>query len=110
MIAANPRALARRARKWQTALRRLPQLSPAVVQVIDAASTVGGGSLPGQTLPTKALALAVSGIDGLAARLRHAVPPVIARIDNERLLFDPRTVLPEQDRVLVDVLQQVLSQ
>jgi L-seryl-tRNA(Ser) seleniumtransferase len=110
MIAANPRALAHRARKWQTALRRLPQLPPAAVQVIAAASTVGGGSLPGQTLPTKALALAVSGVDSLAARLRQAVPPVIARIENERLLFDPRTVLPEQDSVLVDVLQQVLSQ
>jgi L-seryl-tRNA(Ser) seleniumtransferase len=77
--------------------------------VVESASTVGGGSLPGQTLPTRALALAVPSVDLLAARLRQADPPVIARIENQRLLLDPRTVLPEQDRALIAALTQALS-
>ncbi|RMF00261.1 MAG: L-seryl-tRNA(Sec) selenium transferase, partial [Chloroflexi bacterium] len=110
MISARPAVLARRARKWRAALQRHPQLAAVPARVIDAVSTVGGGSLPGQTLPTKALALEVESADALAQRLRRASvqPPVIARIENDRLLLDPRTVLPEQDAALVEALTVAL--
>jgi L-seryl-tRNA(Ser) seleniumtransferase len=76
---------------------------------VDSTSTVGGGSLPGQTLPTKALALAVPSVDVLAEKLRHTAPPIIARIDRDQLLLDPRTVLPEQDKALMTALKQTLT-
>ncbi len=110
MISAPPNTLGRRANKWRTALRRIPQLADLSLQVIDSVSTVGGGSLPGQTLPTKVLALAVDSVDEVAEKLRHLefTPPVIARIEHNQLLFDPRTVLPEQDSLLISALKQVL--
>ncbi len=105
MLAADPRQLARRAHKWQRNL----SLAPWLAQVIPSLSTVGGGSLPGQTLPTWALALSGGSVNALAEKLRRAVPPVVARIEADRLLFDPRTVLPEQDKALAAVLQSVLK-
>jgi L-seryl-tRNA(Ser) seleniumtransferase len=109
MIAADIRQLSRRARRWQSALERLPLPVDISVRVGDSASTVGGGSLPGQTLPTKALAIAAGGVNDLATRLRRTSPPVIARIENDQLLLDPRTVLPEQDRRLVPILTDLLA-
>ncbi len=109
MIAANSRTLARRAHKWRRALQSVSQLTHLSISVVNSASTVGGGSLPGQTLPTKALAVSVASIDALAEQLRQANPPVIARIENNQLLLDPRTVLPEQDKILVAALINALN-
>jgi L-seryl-tRNA(Ser) seleniumtransferase len=114
MIAAEPAQLTRRARKWQKALQgepRLASLSPPVkTRLLNSLSAVGGGSLPGQTLPTKVLALEVPSAERLAATLRRPdrQPPVVARIEDNRLLLDPRTVLPEQDQELVQALKQAL--
>ncbi|MEE9198749.1 MAG: L-seryl-tRNA(Sec) selenium transferase, partial [Dehalococcoidia bacterium] len=83
-----------------------------VGRVIEGRSTIGGGSLPGETLPTKLLAVAPPGdrgIDELARRLRLGDPPVMGRIDEDTLLLDPRTVLPEQDEALVPALQRALA-
>jgi L-seryl-tRNA(Ser) seleniumtransferase len=108
MIAADTRQLSRRASKWRTALQ--PALTNIQMDVVDSASTVGGGSLPGQTLPTKALAISGIPIDALAEKLRQFDPPIIARIEDDRLLFDPRTVLPEQEQTLITVLSTVLAE
>lgn len=110
MISAPVNRLANRARKWRRALRSVPQLEKLSVQVVDSVSTVGGGSLPGQTLPTKVLAISVDSVDTLAEKLRSTqnTPPVIARIEDDRLILDPRTVLPEQDQPLISALQNVL--
>jgi L-seryl-tRNA(Ser) seleniumtransferase len=105
MIATPVADLARRARRWQRALKE----TGVSMAVVASESTVGGGSLPGQTLPTRALALEVPSPDALAGRLRAADPPVIARIEGDRLLLDPRTVLPEQDATLIEVLRAVLA-
>jgi L-seryl-tRNA(Ser) seleniumtransferase len=70
-------------------------------------STIGGGSLPGQTQASWAVALRASSADGLAAALRHAAPPVIARIDHDAVLLDLRTVLSEQEPELVTAVQAV---
>jgi L-seryl-tRNA(Ser) seleniumtransferase len=61
--------------------------------VIDGQSTVGGGSLPGETLPTKLVALNVANPDDFLARLRRGDPPVVARIENDRVVIDLRTVM-----------------
>ncbi|MCX7838143.1 MAG: L-seryl-tRNA(Sec) selenium transferase [Anaerolineae bacterium] len=103
MIAATRESLDARATKWAERLRA----SKLDASVIDAESTVGGGSLPGETLPTRALALNVASPDTFAARLRANTPPIIARIEANRLLFDPRTVLPNEDDALLAGIERV---
>jgi L-seryl-tRNA(Ser) seleniumtransferase len=72
---------------------------------IEGLSTVGGGSLPGETLPTCLLALKVKSPAKFAARLREANPPIIARVQEDLLLIDPRTVLPWQEENLLKGLK-----
>ena len=74
------------------------------VEVIDGASTIGGGSAPGATLATRLVAVAHPSATGLEAALRRQVPPVIARIAHERLVLDLRTVAPHQDDLLAQLL------
>ncbi len=78
-------------------------------QVVAGESTVGGGSLPGATLPTALLALEVDQPDAFLAQLRQNQPPIIARIADNRVLFDPRTVLPGQEIELIQGVQQSLQ-
>ena len=68
-------------------------------------STVGGGSLPGETLPTHLFALRVDSPNRLFARLRQLNPPIIARLLDDLVVFDPRTVLPEQEEQLIKNLK-----
>ncbi|MBN2305282.1 MAG: L-seryl-tRNA(Sec) selenium transferase, partial [Anaerolineae bacterium] len=96
MISASPDAIRARAELWAAAVGG---------DVISAESTVGGGSLPGETLPTWALTPRVDQPNDAAARLRQHYPPVIARVAQDRLLLDPRTVLPDQDESLLDALK-----
>ena len=74
--------------------------------VIDGESTIGGGSAPGSTLPTRLLQVHHSALTPAAveARLRALDPPVIARIQNDRVVLDLRTVFPDQDAVLASLL------
>lgn len=74
------------------------------VEVIDGQSTIGGGSLPGATLPTKLLALNHPKPVKLANDLRYQDPPIIARITEDQLVFDPRTVLPGQEQALIGAI------
>jgi L-seryl-tRNA(Ser) seleniumtransferase len=97
MISAAPEALALRARKWRSHL----QQRGISCEVVAAHSTVGGGSLPGEELPTRALAVSCARPDALAGALRKGDPPVVGRIVANRLLLDPRTVMPELGRVLL---------
>ena len=79
------------------------------VEVVEARSAVGGGTLPGVTLPTFALALPPGDPDGTAARLRAADPPVVARIDGGRVLLDPRTVLPGEDEAVLAAVRGAVA-
>jgi L-seryl-tRNA(Ser) seleniumtransferase len=72
-------------------------------------SAVGGGSLPGQTLPSFAVALDTVRPDELARALRLGEPPVVARVAEGRLLLDVRTVLEEQDEELVGAIRRAAS-
>ncbi|MCO6452065.1 MAG: L-seryl-tRNA(Sec) selenium transferase [Caldilineales bacterium] len=97
MITARPEELAMRAKNWQDRLsaESLP------VELRPGSSTVGGGSLPSQTLPTTLLALISDQPDRLAALLRAGEPAVIARIESNTLVLDPRTILPGEDDTLL---------
>jgi L-seryl-tRNA(Ser) seleniumtransferase len=71
-------------------------------EAVSCRSAVGGGSLPGETLPSAAVALLPGerGAEAIAAALRAGEPAVVARVADDRLLFDLRTVLPREDAVL----------
>ncbi|NWF69553.1 MAG: L-seryl-tRNA(Sec) selenium transferase [Chloroflexi bacterium] len=103
MIARPLSDLQQTAQRWRQALDWPP------AAVIAGESTVGGGSLPGATLPTALLALPVRQPDDFLARLRAAAPPVIARISDARVLFDPRTVLQGQDTHLLASVKNLLT-
>ncbi len=78
--------------------------------VVPSEGTVGGGSLPGETLPGISVALAVPAPDDVAARLREGSPAVVARIADGRLLLDLRTVQPDEDEVLLRAVQHALDE
>ena len=105
MLALPPGEIRRRARRWARRLRA----SGVDVRVVKGHSAPGGGSLPGETLPTWLVAIAVADPDALAARLRAGDPPVIARIEDDLLCLDPRTVLPDQDDVLLSALRRAVQ-
>ena len=84
----------------RVALAGIPGLT---VSVVPSDAAIGGGSTPGVTLRSRALAVEVAGrsASALAAALRAAIHPVVGRIAGERLLLDLRTVDPEEDHHLV---------
>ena len=106
MISAPLEDISRRAATWAEA-------AGGMAQVIDGESMVGGGSLPGSTLPTKLVAIGGESKGNrrissqkLAERLRkNEICPVIGRIEEDVLLLDPRTVLPEEDDAVIEVLK-----
>ena len=103
MIAASAEELKAKAERWTGALG--PRAS-----VAEARSTIGGGSLPGETLPTWAVAIGGNGgAEAIAHRLREGDPPVIGRIEDERVLLDPRTVLPEEEEPLLRAVSEALN-
>ena len=77
--------------------------------VIEGLSKVGGGSLPEESMPTWLLSLPAANPDRLMKRLRGLGTPVIARIDEDRVLLDPRTVLPDQDDLLIQQIKHLFS-
>jgi L-seryl-tRNA(Ser) seleniumtransferase len=88
--------------------RRAEALAGALSSdAVETRSAVGGGSLPGQTQPSWAVALRADSADELAARLRKARPTVVARIEDDQVLLDLRAVLPEQDTALHDAVRSV---
>ena len=101
---------------WQMMSRSLDELETIVQrwaeqtggQVMDGESAVGGGSLPGTTLPTKLLAFEVDNADEIMSNLRQVSPPIIARVADGQLLFDPRTILEHQEAHLLSTLQALL--
>jgi L-seryl-tRNA(Ser) seleniumtransferase len=101
MIALPLGRLQERAERWARTLRE--QGFAASVRAGE--STVGGGSLPGETLPTALLALEEGqvpcSLEELAHRLRARPVPIVGRILRDALLLDPRTVLEEQDGELL---------
>jgi L-seryl-tRNA(Ser) seleniumtransferase len=77
-------------------------------RVIDGASTIGGGSAPGTEIPTRLVELTRDGLtaEQIESHLRSLDPPLIARIVNDRVVLDLRTVASGDDTLLLTLLQQ----
>ncbi len=78
-------------------------------EIVDGQSAVGGGSAPGVGIPTRLLAIARPGLsaDALEARLRANEPPIVARIQDGRVVLDLRTVMPAEDAVVAQALEAI---
>jgi L-seryl-tRNA(Ser) seleniumtransferase len=101
MMSLTPKQVKGRAEAW---IAELGQGS-----VVEGESTVGGGSLPDESMPTFLLSLEVESVERFMKRLRKSMPPIIARTVNDKILFDPRTVLPEQEGALIVTLKNLLG-
>jgi L-seryl-tRNA(Ser) seleniumtransferase len=104
MIAARPTELARRAKTIAAALTA----AGVPAEVVETESTVGGGSLPEETQPSRAVALAGRAA-GLVAKLRAARPAVITRIVDGKVALDLRAVLPEDDELMTRTVTSALQ-
>jgi L-seryl-tRNA(Ser) seleniumtransferase len=89
-----------RAEAWRAALGQ--------GDVISSKSAVGGGSLPDECIATFVLALKIRSPDKFLKKLRESRPPVIARVEDDTILFDPRTVL--DDALLLAILKSLLTE
>jgi L-seryl-tRNA(Ser) seleniumtransferase len=104
MIALQPKQLEVRAEALAAWLRG----QGVQAEVTDGLSAVGGGSLPGETLPTRLVAIHIPAPNEVAQKLRLGSHPVIGRIENDLLLLDLRTVLPGEEQAMREMLQAVL--
>ena len=103
MISASVGEIEERAQRWCDLLY-------GAASVVEGESIVGGGSLPGGTIPTRLVAIKGWGrVKDLADKLRCELPVVIGRTENNLLLLDPRTVLLEEEEALLSRLQNILN-
>jgi len=100
MIAQDEATIHQRVKEWKEVIGQ--------GEVLKGSSIVGGGSLPGEALPTYVLALDISKANKFLNKLRTLPFPIVARIENDRVLFDPRTVLPNQEDAFLQNLTKVL--
>jgi L-seryl-tRNA(Ser) seleniumtransferase len=107
MMAWSRQEIGRRAQRLAARLRSPG--SPIQADLMDGESVVGGGAAPSALLPTRLLALNCAALkpDELARRLRAGHPPIIARVEEGRVLLDLRTVFPEQDEQIADALGRI---
>jgi len=109
MMRLSPLDIAARAESLAASVRR--QAPRIAVEVVAVSSIVGGGSAPGATLPSFALALSCKDIsaDELSRNLRQAELPIVSRVEEGRVLLDLRTVFPEQDQLILQALACISS-
>jgi L-seryl-tRNA(Ser) seleniumtransferase len=103
MIAAPLDRMRSKARRWAKSFTQCG----LYVEVVAGKSTVGGGSLPGAELPTWLVSIAHPNLDRFAKALRTAETPVIGRIEDDRLLLDTRTVLPGQEKPMLETIKRL---
>ena len=112
MIRMTPQELKRRAENFIRELRPELPLDEVEIEVVDGESLAGGGSTPEQSLPSKIIRIASARYSAakLEQRLRRAPAgiSVIARVEEDRLILDLRTVFPEQEPLLIKTLVAVL--
>lgn len=101
MIATEPAELERRADLWRSSL--------GAGEVEPSESPIGGGSLPAETRPTFVWSLVHPHASEAARILRDRETPVIARVERDRLVLDPRTVLPDEDHAVLDALREIVG-
>src|SRR6202166_3139645 len=94
-------------KRAEAVAKKLP--SSLSVEVRDGESVIGGGAAPSATLPTRVLSVTCERLsaDEISARLRAYDPPIMARVEDGRVLLDLRTVFPEQDEIVASALKRV---
>lgn len=101
MISLSAEDVKKRASQWKEFL--------GCGDMIEGRSMIGGGSLPDESLPTTLLAIKVNKPDAFLKELRMAEQPIIARIEDQQVLFDPRTVLNHQEESFLKTLKAILA-
>ncbi|HJW99628.1 MAG TPA: L-seryl-tRNA(Sec) selenium transferase [Terriglobales bacterium] len=98
-------------RRSESLLAQIGRKAGVQIEVIEGKSLIGGGTAPNATLPTFLLAITSDrkSPEQLQAGLRSQSPPVISRIEDDRLMLDMRTVFPEEERGLASALEAVLQ-
>jgi len=122
MIRAGVEEIGERARRIAQELKRMLASAQAEIEITEGQSVIGGGSTPGEYLPTRLLRITSAKYSAaqLEARLRNPVPdpgemqntgrvPVLARISEDRLVIDLRTVFPSQETALIEALTAALA-
>lgn len=109
MLLKSPEEMEKTAKKLAGELKKVV-LDKGTIEIMDDASAVGGGSLPGVELPTKVVAIAIRTLspDDLAKRLRSARIPVIGRIKKDKFLLDIRTLSKDDLKVIPEMVGSVL--
>jgi len=107
MMQLTKEAIGERAAKLATQIAS-PRLK---TEIVDGESILGGGSAPSSVLPTRVLALSCEGLsaDELAESLRGSDPPIIARVEEGRVLLDLRTVFPQQEVAIAAALSRIVA-
>ncbi|MGY8797264.1 MAG: L-seryl-tRNA(Sec) selenium transferase [Longimicrobiales bacterium] len=107
MLGADVQELSERAESMASALSE----AGVSAEVVDGMGAVGGGTYPGVTLDSAVVALPTTsaGASEVAARLRAGSPPVVARIVSDRVVLDPRTVLPGQEADVIRVVVEAIG-
>ena len=104
MISQKKSSILNRVKKWQSVCK-------IQTQICETQSTIGGGSLPGQLIPS--YSLSISETKSLTAqliskKLRENSMPIISRIENQKVLLDARTVFPKQDKIIISALHSII--
>lgn len=106
MISANTESLLNRLNPWK-------DLSTEVFEIVASESAIGGGSLPGETIPTLVLKIntqkTILNAMQIQTKLREFDIPIIVRIENDDVMIDPRTILPENDGHILMALNQIFN-
>lgn len=96
MLAASTDQMKQRVKSWRSKL--------GFGEIKSGESMIGGGSLPGENLPTFLLTITVNQPNEFLSKLRSLLVPIIARIENDQVVFDPRTVLEDQETIFIEEL------
>ena len=91
---------------------KLKGIAGLSVEILEVRSVIGGGAAPGKTLPSFAISIAADGVNAteLALRLRKQVKPVVARVEDGRVLLDLRTVDEEEDGIVAQAVKAAVKQ
>ncbi len=112
MIRMSPREIGQRAEQFLAALRPALPLAELEADIVAGTSLIGGGSTPAESLPTMLLRIASARHSAAKLEERLRRPPtgvsVIARVENDRLLLDLRTVFPDEEPALAAALAAAL--
>jgi L-seryl-tRNA(Ser) seleniumtransferase len=109
MLSTGPEQLVKRGEKIRDNI--LKTLDATEISIIDEKTQMGSGSVPADSVPTKALRVepVIKSADKLAVELRHNHPPIFARIQNDAVLLDLRTIQPSEDEIIENALIELLN-